>query len=35
MNKQDYYARIEAPQMLDYGVYLNVDQPARLSEAVG
>jgi tryptophan 2,3-dioxygenase len=29
MNKQDYHARIEAPQMLDYGVYLNVDRLLR------
>jgi len=26
MKKQEYYARIEAPQMLDYGTYLNCDR---------
>ena len=26
MNKHEFYARIETPQMLDYGVYLNCDK---------
>ena len=26
LNKDDIYAKIAAPDMLDYGVYLNVDQ---------
>ncbi|TIU78073.1 MAG: tryptophan 2,3-dioxygenase, partial [Mesorhizobium sp.] len=25
MHKPDYYARIEAPEMRDYGVYLRCD----------
>ncbi|RWF17128.1 MAG: tryptophan 2,3-dioxygenase, partial [Mesorhizobium sp.] len=38
MDKPDYHARIEAPEMLDYGVYLNCDRllscQKRLSEMV-
>lgn len=26
MHKPDYYARIEAPEMRDYGVYLSCDK---------
>ncbi|RWF14244.1 MAG: tryptophan 2,3-dioxygenase, partial [Mesorhizobium sp.] len=26
MHKPDYYARIEAPEMRDYGVYLRCDK---------
>ncbi len=26
MNRREYHARLEAPQMLDYGVYLQCDK---------